>query len=83
MQDQAQQPNIALSLPVQAIEVVLAGLGKLPLETSIGVHQHIVSETQRQLQEAQAKVPKAAALAKTPKAVAVAATQKEEANAQP
>ena len=61
------QQTIALALPVQAIEVVLAGLGKLPLETSIGVHQHIVSETQRQLQEAQAK----------------AATPKEAADAQP
>lgn len=73
MENQAQQ-TISLALPVHAIEVVLAGLGKLPLETAIGVHQRIVSETQRQLQEAQAK---------TPKAVAMAATQKEAANAQP
>ena len=68
------QQTISLALPVQAIDIVLAGLGKLPLETSIGVHQHIVGETQRQLQEAQAK---------TPKAVAKAATPKEAADAQP
>jgi len=60
MQNQTQQ-TISLALPVQAIEVVLAGLGKLPLETSIGVHQHIVGETQRQIQEAQDKAQKEAA----------------------
>lgn len=65
-----QQPNISLALPIEAVQIVLAGLGKLPLETSLGVHQHIVGETQRQIQEATAMAQndlEAAAKAATPK----------------
>ena len=53
MNEQAQ--TVVLSLPLQAIEIIMAGLGKLPLETSLGVHQHITNEVNRQLQEAAAK----------------------------
>ncbi|MFM7011744.1 MAG: hypothetical protein ACKO0Z_20840 [Betaproteobacteria bacterium] len=53
MNEQVQ--TVVLSLPLQAVEVIMAGLGKLPLETSLAVHQHIANEVNRQLQEAQAK----------------------------
>lgn len=72
MNEQAQ--TVILSLPIQAVEIVMAGLGKLPLETALAVHQHIAGEVNRQMQEAQAKAK--AAL----DAAAKAATPKEEIN---
>lgn len=69
-----QEQTVVLSLPMQAVNVVMAGLGKLPLEVALGVHQHIATEVNRQMQEAQAK---------SQEAMAKAATQKDSQNAQP
>ena len=62
-----EEQTVVLSLPLQAINTIMAGLGKLPLEVSIGVHQHIASEVNRQMQEAEAKAKEAAAKDATPK----------------
>ena len=62
-----EQETVVLSLPLQAINTIMAGLGKLPLEAALGVHQHIASEVNRQLQEADAKAKEAMAKAATPK----------------
>lgn len=54
-----EQQNITLSLPVEAVQVVMAGLEQLPLGRAIGLYQHIAGETQRQIAEAQKTKEKA------------------------
>jgi hypothetical protein len=53
--EQNQQPTVSLALPIPAIQLVMTALGKLPLETSLPLYQHIASETERQMQEAAVK----------------------------
>lgn len=42
--------TVALSLPVEAVQLVLAGLNQLPHGQVAGLYQHIVQETNRQIE---------------------------------
>jgi hypothetical protein len=48
-----QEPMITMSLTVSQWNLIIAGLGKLPLETSAELWQTIRMEAQAQLQKAQ------------------------------
>lgn len=50
---QQQSPTINLALPIEAVQLIQAGLEQLPLGRSFGLYNHINAETQRQLKEIQ------------------------------
>lgn len=45
------QPTINLSLPLEAVQVIMNGLGQLPLSQSINTYQYVGAEAQRQVEE--------------------------------
>ena len=50
MSEQA-EPQVVLSLPVSAVNAILVGLGKLPLEAVRELDAFIRTEAQKQLEE--------------------------------
>lgn len=49
--EQPKEPMITLTLSVGAVQAILAGLGKLPLENVKGLYDGIVQLTEKQLKE--------------------------------